>query len=44
MRYEVRKLINGVGYVVVDTTWKEKMMGPFINKQDAEKRCKEMNG
>lgn len=39
MRFEVRSLLSGAGYVIVDTCWEHKMIGPYRSRRLAEERA-----
>jgi hypothetical protein len=38
-RFEVRALLSGEGYVIVDTTWKVPMIGPYPMSGAGRKRA-----
>jgi hypothetical protein len=40
-RFEVRPLINGEGYVIVDTHWKFPMIGPYQKSAAGRRKAME---
>lgn len=38
-RFVVEALINGEGFVVVDRTWREPMIGPYARRERAQARA-----
>lgn len=47
LRFVVDRLINGEGYVIVDRTWREPMIGPYpltrAGRRTAERRAADFN-
>ena len=41
MRFEVRALINGEGYVIVDTSWEFPMIGPYQKSSKGRRQAED---